>query len=280
MGFVEEVTYHDELRSHWVVKVLGRYEWDAVNEDWIPDRQVGWRSTRGLQNSGKVKFHPLGPGRTSVAVYIRYTPPTGVLGELGQHFGGNAYFDEVLHKDLRHFARMVEEAPAGALDPMSSHYLFHSESATMKGDITSRQKAVMARDPMMSPQAMAERKQRIAQEAELKQHLTAEREAISKQRIDQERQLQREQKVMLSEEAKKREQERIEREIAQRKADAIPLDPRHSYAAVARGLGDKDGIRARFPNFAMDPMTSRRPRRPSTGIPPALNVAAKPRTDE
>jgi hypothetical protein len=280
MGFVEEVTYHDELRSHWVVKVLGRYEWDAVNEDWIPDRQVGWRSTRGLQNSGKVKFHSLGPERTNVAVYVRYTPPTGLLGELGQHFGGNAYFDEALRQDLQHFARMVEEAPAGALDPMSSHYLFHQGSATVKGGITPRQKAVMARDPMMSPQALAERNQRINQEAELKQRVTSEQEAIRKQRIDQERQLHREQDVILAEEAKKRQKERIEREIAQSKADAIPLDPRHSYAALARGLGDKDGLRARFPNFAMDPMTSRRPRRPSTGVPPALNIAAKPRIDE
>lgn len=280
MGFVEEVTYHDELRSHWVVKVLGRYEWDAVNEDWIPDQQVGWRSTRGLQNSGKVKFYPLGPERTNVAVYIRYTPPTGVLGELGQHFGGNAYFDDVLHKDLRHFARMVEEAPAGALDPMSSHYLFHEESATMKGEITPRQKAVMARDPMMSPKALAERNQRITQESELKQRITAEREAIHKQQLEQSRQLQHEQEIILAAEAKKRWQERIEREAAQSKADAIPLDPRHSYAALAHGLGDKDGLRARFPNFAMDPMTSRRPRRPSTGAPPGLNIAAKPRADE
>jgi len=280
MGFVEEVTYHDELRSHWVVKVLGHYEWDAVNEDWIPDQQVGWRSTRGLQNSGKVKFYSLGPGRTNVSVYIRYTPPTGLLGELGQQFGVNAYFDEVLRKDLQRFAHMVEDAPVGALDPMSSHYLFHEESATMKGEITPRQKAVMARDPMMSPRALAERDQRISQEAEMKQRITAEREAIRKLQIEQERQLQREQSIILAEEARKRQRERIERAAAQSAADAIPLDPRHSYAARARGLGDKDGLRARFPNFAMDPMTSRRPRRPSTGVPPVLNASARPRTDD
>lgn len=280
MSFVEEVTYYDEMRSHWVAKVLGRYEWDAVNEDWIPDRQVGWRSTRGLQNNGKVKFFPLGPGRTDVAVYIHYTPPTGLLGELGQRFGGNAYFDEVLHKDLLHFARMVELAPAGALDPMSSHYLFHDQSATMRGEVTLRQKVVMARDPMMSSQAMAQREAKIAQEALEKQRIRAEQEAERKRQINQERQLQREREIILGQEAIRRQRERVEREEAQRKADAIPLDPKHSYAALAHGLGDKDGLRARFPNFAQDPMTSRRPRRPSTGTRPSMNIAAKPPTND
>jgi hypothetical protein len=279
MSFVEEVTYHDATRSHWVVKILGRYEWDAVNEDWIPDRQVGWRSTRGLKNAGKVKFYPLGPERTEVGVYIRYTPPTGVLGELGQHFGGNAYFDEALHKDLQHFARMVELAPAGALDPMSSHYLFHDESATMKGEITLKQRAVMARDPMMSSHAMAQREAKIALETRETERIRAEQEAERKRLIDQERQLQQEQEIILSQEAIRRQQERAERAEAQRKADAVPLDPRYSYAALAHSLGDKDGLRARFPNFAQDPMTSRRPRRPSTGMRSSINIAAKPPTD-
>src|SRR6476660_4305224 len=80
MSFVKEVTYYDSQRSHWVIKALSDYEWDAVNEDWIPDQQIGWRSTRGLKNSGKVKFFALGPERTSVNVYIQYSPPSGPLG--------------------------------------------------------------------------------------------------------------------------------------------------------------------------------------------------------
>jgi uncharacterized membrane protein len=64
MSFVKEVTYYDDQRSHWVVQALRQYEWDAVNVDWIADKQIGWRSTRGLENTGKVKFRPLGPERT------------------------------------------------------------------------------------------------------------------------------------------------------------------------------------------------------------------------
>src|SRR5258708_20527317 len=68
MHFVKEVTYYNEQRTHWVVQVLGEYEWDAVNEDWIPDRQIGWRSISGLSNAVKVKFSSLGPNRTMVDV--------------------------------------------------------------------------------------------------------------------------------------------------------------------------------------------------------------------
>src|SRR5579872_4981582 len=56
MSFVKEVTYYDDQRSHWVAEVAGRYEWDAVNENWVEDRQIGWHSTSGLENYGRVTF--------------------------------------------------------------------------------------------------------------------------------------------------------------------------------------------------------------------------------
>ena len=66
MTFVKEVTYLDDQRSHWVADVIGRHEWDAANEDWIPDRQIGWRSVDGVSNSGRVTFEPAGPGEPAV----------------------------------------------------------------------------------------------------------------------------------------------------------------------------------------------------------------------
>src|SRR5579859_2392644 len=166
MHFVKEVTSYDEQRTHWVVHVLRKYEWDAINEDWIPDRQVGWRSISGLKNTGKVKFLSLAPDRTMVDVYISYTPPTGPLGMLGETLGGNEYFDFVLQEDLKHFARMVEQAPPDALDPMSSHYLFHQGSAIAAGTVTSRQREAMEHDPRMSREALAEREARLRREKE------------------------------------------------------------------------------------------------------------------
>jgi hypothetical protein len=44
-----------------------------------------------------------------------------------------------LQHDLQHFATMVEQAPPGALDPTSSSYLFHEDSAAAKGRTTPAQ---------------------------------------------------------------------------------------------------------------------------------------------
>lgn len=140
MSFVKEVTYMDDQHSHWVADVVGHHEWDAVNQEWIPDRQIGWRSTSGFDNFGKVTFEPEGPSQTKVDVSIHYQPPAGVLGDIGEHMGAGSRFDHMLQHDLDNFAQMVHAAPPGALDSNSSNYLFHAGSAAAKGRATERQK--------------------------------------------------------------------------------------------------------------------------------------------
>jgi uncharacterized membrane protein len=147
MSFVKEVTYYDDQKSHWVAEVVGRHEWDAVNEDWIPDKQIGWHSTKGLDNFGRVTFEPATTNQTKVDVYINYDPPAGVLGDLGEKAGAGKRFEEALQNDLNNFARMVDQAPAGALDPTSSNYLFHAESAAAQGKTTERQNETMYDEP-------------------------------------------------------------------------------------------------------------------------------------
>ena len=267
MSFIREVTYYDEQRSHWVVQIIRQFEWDAVNVDWISDQQVGWRSTRGLRNSGKVKFRSLGPESTIVDVYIQYIPPKGPLGQLGEVVGITSHFELILQKDLHNFARMVEQAPSGALDPMSSHYLFHSESAATKKLVTSKQLAAWQEDPTMSLQALAERQVRIEREAEQLRHQQAERETARRLREEQEQQSMRKQQALLKREAERRGQELLARQTVLRHTTEVQLDPRHTYAAWARSLGDKDGWRARIPNFTQDPMTSRRPPKPPISAP-------------
>lgn len=139
MTFVKEVTYLDDERSHWVVDVVGKHEWDAVNEGWIPDRQIGWRSLDGLKNSGSVTFEPQGADRTALTVAITYEPPGGLIGQIGEALGAGSEFERRLRHDLEHFAAMVEQAPPGALDPTSSSYLFHGESAAARGTTTQAQ---------------------------------------------------------------------------------------------------------------------------------------------
>ncbi len=147
MTFVKEVTYYDEQNSHWVTNLAGSHEWDAVNEQWIEDRQIGWRSTRGLENTGRVTFQPAGANQTRIDVYVNYNPPAGVLGDIGENVGIGKRFDAALQEDLDHFARMVDQAPPGALDPLSSDYLFRQGSAATTGTTTDRQDVTMGNNP-------------------------------------------------------------------------------------------------------------------------------------
>lgn len=143
MSYVKEVTYDDDQRSHWVADVVGHHEWDAVNENWIEDKQIGWRSTDGLQNSGVVRFTPVGDMQTRIDVTIHYDPPAGWLGDIGETLGAGKKFEQTLQHDLDNFAEMVAQAPRGALDPNSSSYLFHEDSAAAQGKTTATQDATM-----------------------------------------------------------------------------------------------------------------------------------------
>jgi ribosome-associated toxin RatA of RatAB toxin-antitoxin module len=268
MSFVKEVTYYDEQRSHWVVQVAGTQEWDAVNEDWIPDRQVGWRSTDGLENNGRVRFQPLRADQTLVDVYINYTPPGGALGATASKLGLDR-FDTVLQQDLNNFARMVEQAPPGALDPMQSHYLFHSDSALAKGIATGRQQAAMRNDPMMSESALRDREASQQRAAEEAQQVAQQRQEQQQRVVEQERQATREQASALARQAELDRQERAERvrEAAreQRAAQEYVPDPAFDTlggrgAGLEHGaIGDRDAQGERFPMYHTDPMSSRAP---------------------
>ncbi|HEV2473242.1 MAG TPA: SRPBCC family protein [Chthonomonadales bacterium] len=144
MFYVKEVTYYDDQRSHWVADVVGRHEWDAVNDNWVENRQIGWRSTDGLQNSGVVRFVPVSDTQTRIDVTINYDPPSGWVGDIGEVFGAGKKFEATLQQDLDNFAEMVAQAPRGALDPNSSSYLFHEDSAAAQGETTEAQNASMA----------------------------------------------------------------------------------------------------------------------------------------
>jgi uncharacterized membrane protein len=146
MSYIQEVTYYDDRRSHWVVDFLGRHEWDAVNENWIENRQIGWRSTDGLENSGTVRFSPAGDNSTRIDATIQYNPPAGWAGDVGEALGAGKKFEHTLQRDLDNFAEMVAQAPRGALDPNSSSYVFQEDSAASKGKTTSAQEATMNED--------------------------------------------------------------------------------------------------------------------------------------
>lgn len=264
MRFVKEVTYYDDQRSHWVVQVGGRHEWDAVNEGWIPDQQIGWRSIDGLQNTGRVKFTPVGTAQTMVDVFLNYTPPAGVLGAAIEKLGMDSHFQSVLEEDMQHFAHMVEEAPPGALDPMSSHYLFHEGSAVARGEATSRQEESMAHDPMMAEERLRERDTTIAQQQAASYSEEQRRQAEEQARLQHVERASAEQEAVLREQDRRNRQEaaaRREQEAAMEK----PREPHPVYdtlggrnAAMANTpFGDQDARGERFPQHNQDPMKAR-----------------------
>lgn len=143
MSYIKEVTYKDSQTSHWVADVVGTHEWDAVNTNWVDGKEIGWRSVDGLQNHGTVTFETVGDNKTQVTVNLSYTPPAGVLGDVGEKLGAGKHFEQKLQHDLDNFAQLVAQTPAGALDPESSNYLFHSESAASQGKTTANQDATI-----------------------------------------------------------------------------------------------------------------------------------------
>jgi hypothetical protein len=270
MRFIKEVTYYDAQRGHWVVQIAGRHEWDAVNENWIQDRQVGWRSISGLENTGMVTFQQTGPDQTLVNVFLSYNPPAGVLGNLVEALrGGN--FDKDLQEDLHRFARMVEEAPPGALDPMSSSYLFHNESAVATGTTTDRQISSMEHDPMMSAQALQERSNRVEQEVAARHQAANERQAAIEQQAANEQQARAEQQAALSQQAALDAQDaktrQADQEVDARRQQELTgeQDPvlgtlgGRNASVPNTPLGDRDSPRARFPEYQLSPDESRSP---------------------
>ncbi len=143
MSYIKEVTYKDSQTSHWVADVVGSHEWDAVNEGWVENQKIGWRSTDGLHNHGAVTFETVGDDQTKIHVAITYTPPAGFLGDAGEKLGAGKHFETKLQQDLDNFAQLVAQTPVGALDPELSNYLFHDASAAAKGKTTPAQDATM-----------------------------------------------------------------------------------------------------------------------------------------
>ena len=282
MTFVKEVTYTDDQRSHWVTQIAGRREWDAINEDWIEDRQIGWRSINGLENTGKVKFTATGPEQTLVDVFLHYTPPAGILGELADKMGVDSSFDEKLQADLQHFAQMVEQAPRGALDPMQSHYLFHDGSAVATGTTTERQNASMSYDPMMSKEAMAQRQSTIEHEAGRAHQVATQRQSEQQQRAEQLQQATNQQQAALARQAEidrqnaLREQQAAQQQAAIEREKLAQRDPVQNTiggrnASIANpSFGDRDARIIRHSGYEQDPMLARDPSQPRSDNKPTV----------
>ncbi|HEV2662649.1 MAG TPA: hypothetical protein VGU68_18735, partial [Ktedonobacteraceae bacterium] len=196
-------------------------------------------------------------------------PPTGALGKIGDALGGGSLFDTILKEDLHHFAQMVEQAAPGALNPMSSHYLFHPRSAVASKATTPRQNRAMQQDPQMSPEALAERQARIEREKAEQRRAQQEQEVNEKRRRELEQQAIRDRQVILEQVAARRRQEEQaraeEEELARLTQQNRVFHPVYdtiggrNASRDGTALGDRDAIRPRHLHYEQDPMTARYP---------------------
>lgn len=111
MEGVVAVRQIDDSHVHWVAEISGeRHEWDAEIVRQEPDRLIEWRSTGGLENSGRVEFAPTDRG-TRVTVSLEYEPE-GVKQSSGALLGIDG---GQVEDDLERFKELVEarEVPTG-----------------------------------------------------------------------------------------------------------------------------------------------------------------------
>jgi uncharacterized membrane protein len=105
MEKVESVTQLDDTYLRWIAEIGGRREeWKAEITQQMPDEIIAWRSVEGQENSGAVRFEPLGPDRTRIDVTLTWEP-TGLVQAAADKVGVS---DRAIQVDLERFKELVE----------------------------------------------------------------------------------------------------------------------------------------------------------------------------
>jgi uncharacterized membrane protein len=105
MEKVESVTQLDDIHLRWIAEIGGRREeWKAEITQQMPDEIIAWRSIEGQENSGAVRFEPLGPDRTRIDVTLTWEPE-GLVQAAADKVGVS---DRAIQVDLERFKKLVE----------------------------------------------------------------------------------------------------------------------------------------------------------------------------
>lgn len=113
MSHLKLVNEIDEKRSLWVAEGpggIGRIEWEA-EITWEQENSIlAWRSLPDseIENSGEVRFEPVGSKKTIVETTINYRPPAGKAGGVAAKLL-NPAFKKVLENDLKEFKNIMEK---------------------------------------------------------------------------------------------------------------------------------------------------------------------------
>ena len=105
MEKVESVTQLDDTHLRWVAEIGGRREeWKAEITQQVPDEIIAWRAIEGQENSGAVRFEPLGPDRTRIDVTLTWEPE-GLAEAAADKVG---LTDRAVNVDLERYKELVE----------------------------------------------------------------------------------------------------------------------------------------------------------------------------
>jgi uncharacterized membrane protein len=105
MEKVESVTQLDDTHLRWVAEIGGkREEWKAEITQQVPDEIIAWRAIEGQENSGIVRFEPLGPDRTRIDVTLTWEPE-GLAEASADKVG---LTDRAVNVDLERYKELVE----------------------------------------------------------------------------------------------------------------------------------------------------------------------------
>jgi uncharacterized membrane protein len=105
MEKVESVTQLDDTHLRWVAEIGGkREEWKAEITQQVPDEIIAWRAIEGQENSGIVRFEPLGPDRTRIDVTLTWEPE-GLAEAAADKVG---LTDRAVNVDLERYKELVE----------------------------------------------------------------------------------------------------------------------------------------------------------------------------
>ena len=109
MENVKAVRQLDDTHLHWEADVGGRHhEWDAEITYQDPDHHIAWRAVDGKNNTGSVRFEPVGNDRTRLKVRITYEAE-GVVEKVADAVGMD---DRGVRADLQKFKELVESRGA------------------------------------------------------------------------------------------------------------------------------------------------------------------------
>ena len=105
MKGVREVRQIDDRHLHWQATFGGMTKaWDAEIFEQVPDQRIGWRSTSGPLNTGKIRFCPISHDASRVTIVLSYAP-RGLLEHLGNWLGLVA---RRVEEDLKDFKEFIE----------------------------------------------------------------------------------------------------------------------------------------------------------------------------